>query len=183
MENDMADINDPNVKKVIEVLNTARGMELQAISQYMAQHYQLDELDYGKLCAYQKLIAIDEMRHAERFAERVKELGGNPNCDKAGPITQPQTVNEIYPFDIGMEDDTIEKYGKFARLCIECGDVTTAHLFEAVMEEEEVHLGYFEQTERHIKELGAVFLAKYAATSKHSGSVKSFVKVMQQEEF
>ncbi|NTW18042.1 MAG: bacterioferritin, partial [Syntrophaceae bacterium] len=33
-------------KKVIEVLNKARSMELQAIHQYMNQHYNLDDMDY-----------------------------------------------------------------------------------------------------------------------------------------
>ena len=32
-------------KKVIEVLNKARSMELQAIHQYMNQHYNLDDMD------------------------------------------------------------------------------------------------------------------------------------------
>ena len=61
--------------KVIGVLNEARGMELHAISQYMNQHYGLDDMDYGELAKNVKLIAIDEMRHAEMFAERIKELG------------------------------------------------------------------------------------------------------------
>ena len=47
-------------KKVIEVLNKARAMELQAIHQYMNQHYNLDDMDYGELAAKMKLIAIDE---------------------------------------------------------------------------------------------------------------------------
>ena len=34
-------------QKVIDVLNKARAMELQAIHQYMNQHYNLDDLDYG----------------------------------------------------------------------------------------------------------------------------------------
>ncbi|MCU0593463.1 MAG: bacterioferritin, partial [Desulfobacterales bacterium] len=57
-------------KKVIEALNKARAMELHAIHQYMNQHYNLDDKDYGELAAKVKLIAIDEMRHAEMFAER-----------------------------------------------------------------------------------------------------------------
>jgi bacterioferritin len=64
-------------KKVIEVLNKARAMELLAIHQYMNQHYNLDDKDYGEMAAKIKLIAIDEMRHAESFAERIKELGGS----------------------------------------------------------------------------------------------------------
>ncbi|HON23533.1 MAG TPA: ferritin-like domain-containing protein, partial [Syntrophales bacterium] len=70
--------------KVIEVLNKARAMELQAIHQYMNQHYNLDDMDYGELAANVKLIAIDEMRHAEMFAERIKELGGEPTTEPAG---------------------------------------------------------------------------------------------------
>ena len=37
--------------KVIEVLNKARGMELHAIVQYMNQHYNLDDMDYGEMAA------------------------------------------------------------------------------------------------------------------------------------
>ena len=37
--------------KVIEVLNRARAMELNAITQYMNQHYGLDNMDYGALAA------------------------------------------------------------------------------------------------------------------------------------
>ncbi len=51
-------------KKVIEVLNKARSMELQAIHQYMNQHYGLDDMDYGEMAAKVKLIALDEMGHA-----------------------------------------------------------------------------------------------------------------------
>ena len=60
--------------KVMEALNKARAMELYAITQYMNQHYALDDMDYGELAANMKLIAIDEMRHAEMFAERLNSL-------------------------------------------------------------------------------------------------------------
>lgn len=58
--------------RVIEVLNKARSMELQAIHQYMNQHYNLDDRDLGELAKNIKLIAIDEMTHAEAFAERIR---------------------------------------------------------------------------------------------------------------
>ena len=60
------------VAKVIEVLNKARSMELYAVHQYMNQHYNLDDLDYGEFASKIKLIAIDEMRHGELFAEGIK---------------------------------------------------------------------------------------------------------------
>lgn len=178
----MANETDPNVQKVIDALNTARRMEMQAIHQYMVQHYIMDDLDYGTLCAYLKLISIDEMRHAEKFAERIESLGGLPACDMAGPIVQPQTVQQIYPCDVDMESNTVKTYDKLAKICIECGDMTTAGLFHQIIEEEDVHLAYYKETAEHIKTLGDAFLAKYAATSKHTGPIKSFVKVMKKEE-
>jgi len=61
-------VKEEKRKNVIEVLNKARSMELLAITQYMNQHYNLDDMDYGELAGKVKLIAIDEMRHAEMFA-------------------------------------------------------------------------------------------------------------------
>ena len=60
-------------RKIIDALNTARSMELHAIHQYMIQHYDLDNMDYGDMAMKVKLIAIDEMRHAEMLADRIEE--------------------------------------------------------------------------------------------------------------
>ena len=38
-------------KKVIDLLNSARSRELTAITQYMAQHYELEDQDFGKLAS------------------------------------------------------------------------------------------------------------------------------------
>jgi bacterioferritin len=108
--------------KVIEVLNKARSMELQAIHQYMNQHYNLDDMDYGELAAKMKLIAIDEMRHAEAFAERVKELGGEPTDQLSKPVVKGQEIGVIYGYDAGEEDDTLDIYNQFLLTCRDNGD-------------------------------------------------------------
>lgn len=122
--------------KVIEVLNKARAMELYAITQYMNQHYGLDSMDYGELAANVKLIAIDEMRHAEMFAERIKELGGEPTTDPEGAIIKGQEVRIVFPFDADLEDDTIDAYNQFLLVCRECGDSVSMKLFETIIDEE-----------------------------------------------
>src|SRR5512136_1491653 len=109
-------------KKVIEVLNKARSMELQAIHQYMNQHYNLDDMDYGDLAAKVKLIAIDEMRHAEMFAERIKELAGEPTTEPAGKAEKGQKVQSIFSFDAKLEEDTVDAYNHFLLVCRENGD-------------------------------------------------------------
>lgn len=156
-------------EKVIEVLNKARAMELLAIHQYMNQHYNLDNLDYGELAAKMKLIAIDEMRHAEMFAERVKELGGEPVTGHDGLVVKGQDVREIYPFDANLEDDTIDVYNQFRLVCQENGDAISMKLFEDIIKEEQIHYNYFDNVDGHIKKLGGTFLAKIAGTPSESG--------------
>lgn len=158
-------------KKVIEVLNKARAMELQAIHQYMNQHYNLDDMDYGELAMNVKLIAIDEMRHAESFAERIKELGGEPVAGMADKIVKGQRANEIFTFDADREEDTIDLYNQFLQTCRDNGDSTTAKLFDQIIEEELDHMNYFENIHEHITQLGDTYLARIAGTSASTGPV------------
>lgn len=156
-------------KKVIEVLNEARAMELQAIGQYMNQHYGLDDMDYGELAGKMKLIAIDEMRHAEMFAERIKELGGEPTVTYPGKVSKGQAVEKIYPFDANQEDDTIDVYNQFLLTCRENGDSVSMKIFETIIEEEQIHFNYFDSIADHITKLGDAYLARIAGTSSATG--------------
>ncbi|MGC9325524.1 MAG: bacterioferritin [Desulfomonilia bacterium] len=165
-------------EKVIEVLNKARSMELQAIQQYMNQHYNLDDMDYGDLAAKVKLIAIDEMRHAEMFAERIKELGGEPTVDLAGKVAKGQKIEGIFPFDAKLEDDTIDDYNQFLLVCRDNGDSTSMKLFEAIIDEEQAHYNYFDNVSGHIKGLGSAYLSRIAGTPADTGtSAQGFVAV------
>ena len=164
------------VAKVIEVLNKARSMELYAVHQYMNQHYNLDNMDYGELAANMKLIAIDEMRHCEMFAERIKELGGEPTTELAGKVVKGQDVKAIYTSDVESEDDTIFEYNDLRKVCVDNGDILTAKLFETIIEEEQAHMNYFDNISGHIETLGDTFLSKIAGTpSSTGGTTKGFV--------
>ena len=160
-------------EQVIDMLNKARAMELQAIHQYMNQHYNLDDMDYGEFAVKMKLIAIDEMRHSEQFAERIKELGGEPTADPAGNIQKRQAVETIYPFDAGLEDDTVDAYNQFASVCRENGDSISTKLFEAIIDEEQLHYNYFDNIREHIEKLGSTYLAQIAGTPSSTGLAPS----------
>jgi bacterioferritin len=157
-------------KKVVEVLNKARAMELHAIHQYMNQHYNLDDKDYGELAAKVKLIAIDEMRHAEAFAERIKELGGEPTTETAAKVVKGQDVQKIFPFDADLEDDTVATYNEFLQVCRTNGDSISAKVFDTIIDEEQAHFNYFDNVREHIETLGASYLAKIAGTSAEIGA-------------
>jgi bacterioferritin len=160
-------------KNVITVLNKARSMELQAIHQYMNQHYNLDDMDYGELAGKIKLIAIDEMRHAEAFAERIKELGGEPTTELAGGVEKAQAVEDIFPFDADAEDDAIDAYNQFLLVCRENGDSTSMKLFERIIDEEQLHFNYFDNVNDHVKKLGTTYLAQIAGTPSSTGLTPS----------
>jgi bacterioferritin len=155
--------------KVIAVLNKARGMELQAISQYMNQHYNLDAMDYGDMAAKLKLIAIDEMRHAEMFAERIKELDGDPTVEAAGKVEKGQPVQMIFAFDAKTEDGAIDAYNQFLLVCRENGDSGSVKLLGAIIDEEQIHYNYFDNISRHIEKLGETYLAQIAGTPSATG--------------
>ncbi|MBI5571804.1 MAG: bacterioferritin [Desulfomonile tiedjei] len=154
---------------VIEVLNKARAMELHAIAQYMNQHYNLDNMDYGDMAAKVKLIAIDEMRHAEMFAERIAELGGEPVAEPAGTAEKGQLVRVVFSFDANLEDFTIDTYNEFLLVCRENADSTSVKLFEQIIDEEQVHFNYFDNVSAHIDQLGETYLAQIAGTPSTTG--------------
>ena len=155
--------------KVVEVLNKARAIELLAIHQYMNQHYNLDDKDYGDMAAKVKLIAIDEMRHAEAFAERIKELGGEPVTSYEGKVEKGQEVQAVFSFDAALEDDTIDVYNQFLLVCRENGDSISVKLFETIIDEEQIHYNYFDNVSEHIQTLGDIYLAQIAGTPSSTG--------------
>jgi bacterioferritin len=150
-------------------MNQARSMELQAIHQYMNQHDNLDNMDYGDLAAKVKLIAIDEMRQAEMFADRLKELGGEPTSDLAGKVEKGQKIEAVFPFDADLEDHTIDQYNQFLILCRENGDSISRKLFESIIDEEQIHFNYFDNIKDHIKNLDGTYLAQIAGTPSTTG--------------
>ncbi len=156
-------------KNVIEVLNKARSMELQAIHLYMNQHYTLDDMDFGELAGNIKLIAIDEMKHAEDLAERIKELGGEPTTELAGPVEKGQDIKTIFPHNSGEEEGAIEAYNKFASVCRENHDSISTKLFERLIDEEQEHLNYFDDINDHIEKLGDAYLARIAGSVADTG--------------
>ena len=160
----MAENRESRKAKVIEVLNKARAMELFAIHQYMNQHYNLDDMDYGELAANMKLI------------ERIKELGGEPTTQKDGKIVTGQEVTAIYEADANQEEATIEAYSGFLAICKDAGDIVSARLFERIIDEEQAHLTYYDNIDGHIKKLGDTYLAKIAGTPSTTGPAsKGFV--------
>ncbi|OGP89449.1 MAG: hypothetical protein A2157_13365 [Deltaproteobacteria bacterium RBG_16_47_11] len=149
-------------KKVIDLLNQAREKELGAISQYMIHHYELEDKDYGKLASKLKETAIAEMKHAEKLADRILFLNGEPTTKPAGKAMKGQEIPEMLKTDIGLESDAIQMYNDSALICAAEKDQISKELFEELLKDEEDHLNTSENIKDHIDKLGASYLATLA---------------------
>jgi bacterioferritin len=149
-------------QKVIDLLNKARSRELTAISQYMAHHYELEDQDFGKLATKIKEIAIQEMKHAEKLAERILFLKGEPISKPDGVAKKGQKIPDMLTTDIALETQAIKMYNEASVTCAAEKDQISKELFEELLKEEEVHLNTFENIKSHIDKLGAAYLATLA---------------------
>ena len=146
-------------KKVIDLLNKARASELTAISQYMAHHYELDDSDFGKLAKILKKTGIEEMKHAEKLAERILFLGGTPTTKPDGEAKKGQEIAKMLATDIGLETGAVKMYNAAANACAAEKDQISKQLFEELLADEEEHLDVFQNIKEHVDKLGAAYLA------------------------
>lgn len=147
---------------VIDVLNEARGMELQGIMQYMSQHYYLANYGFTDLAGEIKKIAIAEMKHAEKLGERIRDLDGTPLSNPAAPLVPEQTCEEIFSFNVDLEKKALARYNEMALFCRAEKDEISADLLEDLLEEEQEHFNYFLNVEMYIERFGDAYLAMQA---------------------
>ena len=148
--------------KVIDLLNQARARELTAITQYMAQHYELEDQDFGKLATKLKETGIAEMKHAEKLAERILFLKGEPTSKPDGLAKKGQEIPDMLKTDIGLEAEAIKTYNEAAGICAAEKEQISKQLFEELLKDEEDHLDMFENIKDHVEKLGASYLATLA---------------------
>jgi len=128
--------------KLLGMLNQAIAAELQASIQYMWQHVQWKGVEHYAVSDEFKEIAVDEMKHAEKIAERLWYLGGKPTTQPS-PISVGDKLEEMIGFDVKAELEAISMYKEIMELAEKEGDVATKEIFEEIEEEEEEHHDFF----------------------------------------
>jgi len=146
-------------QKVIDLLNKARSREIGAITQYMAQHYELEDSDFGKLASKFKEIAIAEMKHAEKLAERILFLKGEPTSKPDGLSKKGQKIAEMLNTNMVLEAAAMKMYNEASLVCAAEKDQISKELFEELLKDEEDHFNYFENVKDHLDKLGVAYLA------------------------
>ncbi|MCX9081273.1 MAG: ferritin-like domain-containing protein [Candidatus Methanoperedens sp.] len=124
--------------ELIELLNKAIAREIGVSVQYMWQHVMAIGMKSPEVKDIFEDIAIEEMKHAEKIAERLFYLGGIPTV-KPSPIIVGGSLENMVEKDLEAENEAIELYRKIIDLAAEKEDSTTRLLFEEILTEEEEH--------------------------------------------
>ncbi|HKE52482.1 MAG TPA: bacterioferritin [Actinomycetes bacterium] len=130
--------------EIIGFLNEQLTAELTAINQYFLHAKMQENWGHTKLATYTRAESIDEMRHAESLTERILFLEGLPNYQRLFPLNIGQNLQEIFEADMAIEHAAIDRLRRGIVVMREKGDVTSARLFESILEDEEHHVDYLE---------------------------------------
>ncbi len=125
-------------KELMELLNKAIAREIQVSIQYMWQHVMWKGPKHLAVKDEFKKIAITEMKHAEKIAERLFYLGGTPTTQPT-EIKVGNNLKEMLEIDADEEVKAIKLYKDIIKKAREEGDIVTARIFEEILEEEEEH--------------------------------------------
>jgi len=148
---------------VIAALNEQLTAELTAINQYYLHFKMQENWGYTKLAKHTKDESYEEMGHADRLAERILFLEALPNFQRISPLRIGQTVPEQLRADLAVEMEAVARLRHGIALMRSRDDVTSARLFEDILDDEEDHIDYLETELALVEALGEpLYLQRFA---------------------
>jgi bacterioferritin len=140
--------------KVIEYLNEVLKNELTAINQYFLHYRMLGHWGIEKLAKFEYEESIDEMKHADKLAERILFLDGLPNFQLLGRLKIGETVEEILKADLELEYEALPVLKEAIAYCESIRDFVSRDLFQHILESEEDHIDTLETQFEMIDRMG-----------------------------
>ncbi|PQM26415.1 bacterioferritin [Sphingopyxis lindanitolerans] len=141
-------------EKVIDFLNEALKNELTAINQYWLHYRMLDNWGVSRLAHFEREESIDEMKHADKLADRILFLGGLPNFQLLGRLRVGETVEEILKADLAIEEEAIPLLRDAIAHSESVRDYVSRDLFSDILESEEHHVDELEKQFELIERMG-----------------------------
>jgi bacterioferritin len=148
-----------NKQLSIDLLNKAVADELQAVHQYMYFHFHLGDQGFAPLAMLFKRIAVQEMGHVERLAERILFLKGDVKMELAGAVESITDAEKMVARAAQMEEESAAAYNKWALECSANADSASKQMFESLVADEEGHYDIFDKQLDTIKRFGPNYLA------------------------
>jgi len=132
-------------QNVVKLLNDALATEIVCVLRYK-RHYFMASGIHAQVAAEEFLQhATDEQGHADQIAQRIVQLGGEPNFSPEGLLTRSHaeyveggSLAEMIQEDLVAERIAIDSYREMARYLGE-DDPTTRRMLETILAVEEEH--------------------------------------------
>jgi bacterioferritin len=141
----VTDAYELDVKQVCDVLNQALATEIVCVLRYKRHYFMATGLNKDAVAAEFLEHANDEQAHADSIAERITQLGGEPDFNPEGMASRSHseyipgnTLLEMIKEDLIAERIAIESYTEIIRFLGD-KDVTTRRLMEQILAVEEEH--------------------------------------------
>ncbi|MBV7257233.1 bacterioferritin [Pacificimonas sp. WHA3] len=139
---------------VIACLNESLKNELTAVNQYWLHYRLLHDWGVVKLAEYERAESIDEMKHADKLAERILMIGGLPNFQMLGRLRIGETVEEILKADLALEYEALEQLKSAIDISEGTHDYVSRDLFSEILASEEEHVDHIETQLEQLRLMG-----------------------------
>lgn len=130
---------------VIKLLNEGLATEIVCVLRYKRHHFMAKGIHAQSVAVEFAQHATEEQAHADLIAERIVQLGGEPDYSPEGLATRShseyvegQDLTEMIKEDLVAERIAISSYGEVIRY-IGNNDPTTRVLLEGILANEEEH--------------------------------------------
>ncbi|MEA9393331.1 bacterioferritin [Acerihabitans sp. TG2] len=140
--------------QIITHLNTLLGNELVAINQYFLHARMFKNWGLMRLNDIEYHESIDEMKHADRYIERILFLEGLPNLQDLGTLNIGQNVEEMLHSDLNLELQGAQDLREGIAYADGVRDYVTRDLLIDILADEEHHIDFLETELDLIKLVG-----------------------------
>lgn len=134
-----------DLETVHRLLNEALATEIVCVLRYKRHQFMASGLEASSVAAEFAEHAAEEQGHADRIAERITQLGGEPDFSPKGLATRShseyvegKTLLDMVKEDLVAERIAIESYSEMIRYLGE-KDPTTRRMMEEILAKEEEH--------------------------------------------
>lgn len=140
---------------VLKMLGDCFMGELAAVRQYTSHAAEQKIGGYTKLANHSREEALEELGHANRFAERIVFLGGKiPDTTVVAQSSVSSNIKEQLGSDLDLERGAIARLTEAVNVATNDNDFVTRVLFESILSDEEGHQLWLEQQLGLIESVG-----------------------------
>ncbi|WNN44703.1 MULTISPECIES: bacterioferritin [Winslowiella] len=140
--------------KIINHLNKLLGNELVAINQYFLHARMFKNWGLMRLNDVEYHESIDEMKHADKYIERILFLEGIPNLQDLGRLRIGEDVEEILKSDLVLELEGAKDLREAIAYADKVHDYVSRDMMIEILADEEHHIDFLETELDLIQKIG-----------------------------